>query len=94
MSPHNFFARAVRCRLTYFEGHAEESRAEAEKLVNLRPRQISDLTKAAQSFAFICDEDKIRWAFEEAEQRNWLNDSPTDAALLTNYFATSLCACR
>ncbi len=51
LAPDNFFARAVRCRLMYFQGHAEESRADAEKLMNLKPRQISDLTKAAQSFA-------------------------------------------
>ncbi len=39
---------------------------------------------------YIGDQDKIRWAFEEAERQGWLEDSPTDVALLTNYFATSL----
>lgn len=90
LAPDNFFARAVRCRLAYFQRDTEKSRADAEKLVKMQPRQISDLTKAAQSFAFMGDGEGIRWAYEEAEKQNWLNDSPTDAALLTNYFATSL----
>ena len=90
LAPNNFFARAVRCRLAYFQGDREKSRADAAKLMSMQPRQLSDLTKAAQSFAFIGDADGIRWAFEEAEKRNWLNDSSPDAALLTNYYATSL----
>jgi len=73
LSPDNFYARAARCRLTYLQGHAEKSRAEAERLLNLEPRQISDLTKAAQSFAFVGEEEKICWAFEQAERRQWLD---------------------
>lgn len=89
-APNNFFARAVRCRLMHFKGHADESRADAEKLTHLQPRQLSDLTKAAQSFAFIGDEDKIGWAYEYAQRQKWLSDSPIEAAVLTSYFATSL----
>jgi Flp pilus assembly protein TadD len=90
LAPDNFFARAVRCRLMYFQGDAGQSSADAEKLMNLKPRQISDLTKAAQSFAYIGAEDKIHWPLGEAERQGWLDDSPTDAALLMNYSATSL----
>ena len=89
-APTNFFARAVRCRLAYFLGRTKDSQADAEALVTMQPRQMSDLTKAAQSFAYIGDEDKIRWAMEEAERREWLDDSPTDAAVLMNFHATSL----
>lgn len=89
-APTNFFARAVRCRLAYFLGRTKDSQADAEALVTMQPRQISDLTKAAQSFAYIGDEDKVRWAMEEAERRKWLDDSPIDAAMLLNFHATGL----
>lgn len=89
-APTNFFARAVRCRLAYFLGRTKDSQADAETLVTMQPRQISDLTKAAQSFAYIGDEDKVRWAMEEAERRKWLDDSPIDAAMLLNFHATGL----
>jgi tetratricopeptide (TPR) repeat protein len=56
MAPDNFFARAVRCRLAYRQGRVEESRADAEALVPLNPRQINDLTKAAESFAHTGEE--------------------------------------
>ncbi len=90
LAPNNFFARSVRCRLAYFQGQTDESRTDAEMLLNLKPRQISDLAKAAQSFAYIGDHDKIRWAYDYAKQQGWLGGSPTDVALLTNLFATSL----
>ncbi len=90
VAPDNFFARAVRCRLEYFQGNSEVARSDAQKLVSLQPRQISDLTKAAQSFAYVGDDDGIRWAYQEAEKRKWLSDPSTDVALLSNYYATSL----
>jgi tetratricopeptide (TPR) repeat protein len=90
IAPENFFAIAVRCRLNYFQGHAEDSLADAEKLLALKPRQISDLTKAAQSFAFVGFETGIRWAYEQAKQRNWFDDSSTEAAILTNLYGTCL----
>jgi tetratricopeptide (TPR) repeat protein len=90
VAPDNMFALAVRCRLEYFQGNSEIARSDAKKLVNLQPRLISDLTKAAQSFAYLGDDDGIRWAYQEAEKREWLSDPSTDVALLTNYYATSL----
>lgn len=90
IAPENFFALAVRCRLAYFQGNIEQSEADAEKLNTLPPRQISDLCKAAQSFAYVGQEDKIRWAYEEADRRGWLGGSPNETAVLTELFATSL----
>ena len=90
IAPDNFFARAARCRVAYLRGNTAKSRADADKLFSLQPRQLSDLTKAAQSFAIIGDDNGIRWAYEEAAKRNWLSEPPTDVALLTNFFATSL----
>lgn len=90
IAPNNFFARATRCRMVYLLGNSADSRADADKLFSLQPKQLSDLTKAAQSFAIIGDDDGIRWAYEEAVKRKWLSEPSPDLALLTNFFATSL----
>lgn len=90
MAPKNFFARALRCHLAFFQGLMEESRADAEMLLTLEPRQVSDLTKAAQVFAYRGEDDKVRWAYSEAERRDWLDNWPGDSALLHNFMGTCL----
>ncbi len=90
IAPGNFYARAARCRIAYLQGNSAKSRADADKLFSLQPRQLSDLTIAAESFAFIGDDNGIRGAYEEAAKRNWLQDLANDVALLTNLFGTSL----
>lgn len=90
MAPMNFFARALRCHLAFFQGLVEESCADAEMLLTLEPRQVSDLSKAAQVFAFRGEDDKVRWAYSEAERRDWLDNWPSDSALLHNFMGTCL----
>lgn len=90
LSPNNFFALAVRSRMAFFQGQTEQCRADADKLKTLEPRQVSDLTKAAQLFAFVGDDDGVRWAYTEAKRRDWLKNWPADEAQLTNYYGTSL----
>lgn len=90
MDPRNFFARAARCRLAYFHGQIELSTSDAETILTLEPRIISDLTKAAQSFAFIGHEAGVRWAYQEAVKRNWMDANKIDAGLLECYYGTCL----
>lgn len=88
--PSNFFARVVRCRLLFSLGRVSESRTDADKVLTIQPRQISDLVKAAEAFAYTGDDAKVRWAFQEAKDCGWMGESPLDDALLLNFYATSL----
>ena len=89
-SPENYRAHAARSRVLYFLNRRADSEADARKLRTLVPKTVSDLTKAAQSFAFRGDEAGIEWAYELAEQNDWLDDDSNDVALLLHYQATRL----
>lgn len=89
-SPQNFYAHAVRSRVLYFCNRKSDSAADAAKLRTLTPKQISDLTKAAQTFAFRGDDDEIGWAYGVAADSGWLEDESPDVAMLMHYEATRL----
>lgn len=89
-SPENFFARAIRCRLSYFHGDVETCKADSKLLRSLQPRVLNGFTKAAELFAFIGDDDGIRWVMEQVERRGWLTKSTTDAAFLMAIYGTCL----
>lgn len=87
-APENFYAHAARCRVLYLQAKFAESDADAETVMSLVPKQVSDLTKAAQAFAFRGDGDKIDWAYRQAESRRWLDDPDTEVAVLLHLQAT------
>ena len=88
--PANFYSHAARARVLYFLNRKSESEADAQELRTLRPKQVSDLTKAAQTFAFRGDDDGVAWAYQVAKVNQWLQDDSTDVALLLHYEATRL----
>lgn len=90
INPRDLFARAVRCRLAYFSGQTEISLSDSATMMTLEPKLVSELTKAAESFAYIGNEAGIRWAYREAVERNWMDGNEFHVGRLENYFGTAL----
>ncbi|MEM6471270.1 MAG: tetratricopeptide repeat protein [Planctomycetota bacterium] len=90
LAPTNFYAHAARSLVLFLLNRRVESEADAQKLRSLVPKQISDLTKAARTFAVRGDAAGIEWAYELAKRSDWLDDESSDTALLLHYEATRL----
>ncbi len=70
-------------------GLTELSERDADRLGQLRPRQASDLSKAAEAFAFRGEDDRVLLAFERLHTEGWQDDSPMDSALLYHFAAVA-----
>ncbi len=87
----NYYAHANRCRIRFLRGLTELSDRDADLLGQLQPRRASDLTKAAEAFAFRGEDDRVLAAFERLHTEGWQDDSPTDSALLYHFAAVVHC---
>ncbi len=87
----NYYAHANRCRIRFLRGLTELSDRDADLLGRLQPRQASDLTKAAEAFAFRGEDDRVLAAFERLHTEGWQDDSPKDSALLYHFAAVAHC---
>jgi tetratricopeptide (TPR) repeat protein len=87
----NYYAHANRCRIRFLRGLGELSDRDADLLGQLQPRQASDLTKAAEAFAFRGEDDRVLAAFERLHTEGWQDDSPKDSALLYHFAAVAHC---
>ena len=85
--PSNFYSVACSCRIHFLRGMTTKSDAEAQRLEMMSPRQASDLTKAAEAFAFRGDDRRVLAQFDRLQEEGWVDDSPMDSALLYHFAA-------
>lgn len=85
----NYHAHASRCRIEFLRGMEAESDRDVERLEQLTPRRSSDLTKAAEAFAFRGDDDRVLAAFNRLHEEGWEQDSPKDSAMLYFFAAVA-----
>ena len=83
--PSNYYSVACSCRIHFLRGMTTQSDAEALRLETMVPRFPSDLTKAAEAFAFRGDDQRILAQFNRLQSEGWEEDSPKDSALLLGF---------
>jgi len=87
--PSNYYSVACSCRIHFLRGMTTQSDAEALRLETIVPRFPSDLTKAAEAFAFRGDDQRILAQFDRLQAEGWEEDSPKDSALLYHFAAVA-----
>lgn len=87
--PSNYYSVACSCRIHFLRGMTTQSDVEALRLETMVPRFPSDLTKAAEAFAFRGDDQRILAEFDRLHAQGWEKDSPKDSALLYHFAAVA-----
>ena len=87
--PSNFYSVACRCRILFLRGMKTQSDAEAKRLETMSPRNPSDLTKAAEAYAFRGDDQLVLAQFDRLHAEGWEEDSPQNSALLYHFAAVA-----
>jgi len=87
--PSNIYSLACSCRIHFLRGMTAQSDAEAKRLETMVPRYPSDLTKAAEAFAFRGDDQRVIAQFDRLNAQGWEKDSPKDSALLYHFAAVA-----
>jgi len=87
--PLNYYSVACSCRIHFLRGMMTQSDAEALRLETMVPRFPSDLTKAAEAFAFRGEDQRVIARFDRLRAEGWEENSPKDSALLYHFAAVA-----